>query len=105
MPHRSTLVLVLALAAVVRAIPVDEISARNGIGGQADPISAAARNCTSSLADCNMSEFSGMSLLKIAPGKHTRVIPSYVSSDTPCRKCREADQPVNRFGKWWRDTR
>lgn len=95
MPRRPALVLAFALAAVVGAIPVDEITARNGIGGQADGGSLPA-------AASNMSEFSGISLLKTASGKHTWIISLHASSYTLCRECREpswTDRAVDRFGK------
>ncbi|KAG6371657.1 hypothetical protein JVT61DRAFT_9371 [Boletus reticuloceps] len=91
MPSYPALVVAFALLAAVRSLPVDEISARNGIGsatsgvgGQAagGSVSAAASSCTSPLAGCAVSGLLGTSLLKVASGKHVRIIPLLVSSDT-----------------------
>ncbi|KAF8139957.1 hypothetical protein EV363DRAFT_1311227, partial [Boletus edulis] len=75
MPSCPALVVAFALLAAVRSLPVDEISARNGIGsatsgvgGQAagGSVSTAASSCTSPLAGCAVSELLGTSLLKVA---------------------------------------
>ncbi|KAG8220084.1 hypothetical protein J3R82DRAFT_1103 [Butyriboletus roseoflavus] len=74
MPSYTILVLAFALVAAVRAIPVDEISARNGIGsassgvgGQAagGSVSTSSSNCTHLMTDCATSYLSGLSLAKV----------------------------------------
>ena len=101
MPSYSALVLACTIVAAVRALPVDEISARNdlgtatsGVGGQAagDSVSAAASRCISPFTECALSEVWGTSLLKMGSGKHTRIIPLHVDSDTHGRECRERGQ-------------
>jgi len=79
MPSYSALVLAFALVPAVRALPVDEISARNGIGSAASgvggqaaggSVSAAANSCTGPFTKCALSETLGTSLLKVGSGKH-----------------------------------
>ncbi|KAF8559389.1 hypothetical protein OG21DRAFT_1493288 [Imleria badia] len=74
MPSYSALALAFALVSAVRALPVDEISARtdigsatSGVGGQAGggSVSAAGSSCTSPPAGCAISELLYPSLLKV----------------------------------------
>ena len=96
MPSCSALALILALAAAVLPLPLDEISARNGVGsatsgvgGQAagGSVSTAASNCTGPLTNCVASDFLDASLVKVASGKHTWIISLHITSDANDRKC------------------
>lgn len=76
MPCYSALAFSFALVSAVSALPVDELSARNGIGsgvgGQAPEgsVSAATSRCTSLFPGCDMSELLYPSLLKVDSGRH-----------------------------------